>query len=845
MKTFLSTIVALFMVGTASAQFLTDNLSISGTVVDVNGIEVAGAQVCAYADSSSNFIYFGCATTDGSGDYELVIQGGSVIGPNIDFYVYLNDSCGPLWLPPPPQVVSNGQGSVDFVTDIDFVTCGSGSGTGNCDVTIASSQSVFDSTLFTFTATATGTSPFTYMWQPNGATTATTSMNFNNPDVACVTVTDANGCVATACDTVWPAGCFADFWIWGNNPNGGIAAMDTVQASFSGSVQPGNTYTWTVTGAGMTTTYTGQNPWMWFPAAGTYNVCVTVDDGNGCTDTYCNDVVVGGANNCSASITMSIDSVNQATVLTAVSSGGTGPYTYSWTNGANSQSITVNGGPGVTYCVTITDANGCSATACETITGGGGCQASFYSYIDTVCMLPLDCYQFVDQSTTNTGGGVTSWMWDLGDGNTSTVQNPMHAYTQPGTYTVCLTISDNSGCSSTTCSQITVGGGSGNCDASFTYSGPTPIGYTFSANNPNQSALFEWFLDGVSVGTGVDYYAPAFVNGTYTMCLVVSDGVCADSTCQTFTFGNGACEGYLSGFVGAGSFNQPLDNGTVWLITFDAQTNLLTAVDSASVDSGYYFFGPVPCGDYLIKAAAGSNSAFYSGHIPTYYGNSPFWDFAATVSLSQVNIAITADIFLIAGNNPGGPGFIGGDVTQGANKWADEGDPVIGATVLLFDMAGNNIAYQYTDGNGEFGFSNLAWGTYQVYVEMLNKETIPAIVTIGPANPSVENIHVQVFETEITTGIEDQPVTLEDLGMFPNPSSGITTVNLSSEISTQLIMNVTEMTGRKVMTATYQLNPGSNRVQFDAAALSAGYYNVSFTNVESTVQINQKLIVAD
>lgn len=832
------------MVGMASGQFLTDNLNISGYVTDQNGNAVAGAQVCAFSDSTSNFIYFDCTNTNANGWYQLDIVGGSVSGPNIDFHVYLNDSCGPNWLPPPPTVISNMQGTVDFAT-ADFVSCGSSTGGGNCGVTITQTQSVFDSTLFTFTATAVGTAPFTYLWQPNGATTQSTSMNFSNPDVACVTVTDVNGCIAAACDTVWPGGCYADFWLGGNNPGGMIAAMDTVQAYFTGSSQSGNTYSWTVTGAGITTTYSGQNPWMYFPAAGTYTVCVTVDDGNGCTDTSCQTITVTGANNCTASITTSIDSVNQTTILSAVSGGGVAPLTYSWATGETTQNITVT--QSGTYCVTITDANGCSATSCETVTigGGNGCQAAFYSYIDSTCMLPLDCYQFVDQSTSSTGGGVVAWFWDLGDGATSTDQNPMHAY-QPGVYTVCLTITDGSGCSSTTCSQITVGGGNnGNCDATFTH-GATPIGYTFSATNVQQGNTYNWILDGVWVGDGTEFYSPGFSAGTYTMCLIAWNGSCSDTICETFTIGNGACEGWITGFVGAGSMNQPLDNGTVWLITFDPQTNLLTAVDSASVDSGgYFFFGPVPCGDYLLKAAAGANSAYYADHIPTYYGNSPFWDFADNVSISQTNMQVTTNILLISGNNPGGPGFIGGDVTQGANKWADEGDPVEGATVLLFDMAGNNIAYQYTDGNGEFGFGNLAWGTYQVYVEMLNKETVPAIVTIGPANPSVENIHVQVFETEITTGIEDQPVVLEDMGMYPNPTSGVTTVDLSSEISTQLFMSIVEMTGRVVMTQTYQLNPGSNRVQFNADQLSEGYYNLTFRNAESTVQINQKLIVVD
>ena len=43
---------------------------------------------------------------------------------------------------------------------------------------------------------------------------------------------------------------------------------------------------------------------------------------------------------------------------------------------------------------------------------------------------------FTDQSC----GIITSWSWDFGDGSTSSEQNPSHTYTNPGTYTVSLTI---------------------------------------------------------------------------------------------------------------------------------------------------------------------------------------------------------------------------------------------------------------------------------------------------------------------------------------------------------------------------------------------------------------------
>jgi hypothetical protein len=45
---------------------------------------------------------------------------------------------------------------------------------------------------------------------------------------------------------------------------------------------------------------------------------------------------------------------------------------------------------------------------------------------------------FTDTST----GSPTSWIWDLGDGTNSTVQNPVYTYTNPGKYNVSLIVTN-------------------------------------------------------------------------------------------------------------------------------------------------------------------------------------------------------------------------------------------------------------------------------------------------------------------------------------------------------------------------------------------------------------------
>ena len=55
---------------------------------------------------------------------------------------------------------------------------------------------------------------------------------------------------------------------------------------------------------------------------------------------------------------------------------------------------------------------------------------------------------FIDESTDD--GSIEFWSWDFGDGNFSTLQNPVHIYNSEGTYNVSLTVSDGTQADSTT-----------------------------------------------------------------------------------------------------------------------------------------------------------------------------------------------------------------------------------------------------------------------------------------------------------------------------------------------------------------------------------------------------------
>lgn len=63
--------------------------------------------------------------------------------------------------------------------------------------------------------------------------------------------------------------------------------------------------------------------------------------------------------------------------------------------------------------------------------------------------------QFNDTST-DSHGAVVNWLWNFGDGNTSSNQNTTHKYRNRGTYNVTLTVTDDEGATNTFTKPITV-----------------------------------------------------------------------------------------------------------------------------------------------------------------------------------------------------------------------------------------------------------------------------------------------------------------------------------------------------------------------------------------------------
>ncbi len=141
------------------------------------------------------------------------------------------------------------------------------------------------------------------------------------------------------------------------------------------------------------------------------------------------------------------------------------------------------------------------------------------------------CYplpvQFLD-STISADSNILSWLWDFGDGITSTLKNPIHTYTTSGNFNVTLQIGNNSGCLSSITKKSFVQINTGVL-AKFTNNTPSSCSAPVIINFQNQSTgtgtlSYQWSFGD---GTNATESSPShtyIIPGSYTVQLIASNG---------------------------------------------------------------------------------------------------------------------------------------------------------------------------------------------------------------------------------------------------------------------------------------------------------------------------------
>ncbi len=377
-------------------------------------------------------------------------------------------------------------------------------------VAINTPVSCFSGSNGTVTLTPTGgTGAYTFYWS-NG------SISQNLSAVAAgmynVTVTDANGCTATATSTVTqPASALSTTLtptdLTCNNINVG-----SITNTVSGGTSP-YTFNW---GGGVTT----QN--RSGLAAGTYSVTVTDNRSCSVSSTVIltqppavtititpADVLCNGGNN--GAVTVSV-------------TGGTGAYSYNWGGGITSQNRT--GLTAGSYTLTVTDANSCTAASTTVIVEPSALTLTLNSGTST-CMSPTGTATAV---TNNSGAAPYNYVWSNGGANSQN-QNGL----APGDISV--TVTDANSCSVS--ASVTVGLSGNNTDANFNFNGtlcgPNAV-VTFTHAGSGSIINHNWDFgngSGTSTMPSPNYTYPAA--GIYNVTHIVERGFCKDTFIRLVT----------------------------------------------------------------------------------------------------------------------------------------------------------------------------------------------------------------------------------------------------------------------------------------------------------------------
>ncbi|MCC7303614.1 MAG: gliding motility-associated C-terminal domain-containing protein [Bacteroidia bacterium] len=352
-----------------------------------------------------------------------------------------------------------------------------------------------------------GTPGYTYAWTPSGGNgqnaTGLTAGTYT------VTVTDANGCTASATVVITQPTALsittAGFAALCNGSCNGQAV--TIPA---GGTLP-YTYNWTPSG-GTNASATGL-------CAGTYTIIVT--DANGCTIT--DTAIVSQPAPLAATTTVDTSHCNLPDGGACVNAtGGVGPYTYLWSPSGQTAACATNLTPGQ-YCVTITDANGCTMSVCATVPLAPGVIASIPTTVNPLCFGL--CTGTADAQATG-GIGPYSYAWAPSGGNAQTATGLC-----AGTYSV--TVTDASGCISTATCIIT-----------------QPPQLTISTSNPATICIGQCVTLTSTVTGGTPAYTVVWSPAGPTVCPTVTT-----SYTVTVTDANGCTAGPQTATV---SVNAPL-----------------------------------------------------------------------------------------------------------------------------------------------------------------------------------------------------------------------------------------------------------------------------------------------
>jgi hypothetical protein len=480
--------------------------------------------------------------------------------------------------------------------------------------------------------------------------------------------------------------------------------------------------------------------------------------------------------------------------------GGASPYTYSWSPSGGTGTTASNLGAG-SYTVTVTDSNGCTVNGSVVV--GNSTTLSVSPF-----MSPDSCPGPSGYASVYVNGGSMpySYLWMPGNQTTSSISNQV-----AGVYTV--TVTDGAGCVINTVINITSVNNGMNVNIANISPAYCGIGFMLYAGVNVQPTTYSW--QPTTYLSNPNAQAPMcipFSPITYTVTATSQCGTATDTVSVSFSGVNLMDENICVVTVDT-AINR---NVIVWEhtnLSVGGQYNIYRETASAGV---YALIGTQHESVFTTFTDMTSNPMNSAERYRISYTDS--------CGFESDTCAHHRSLFL----------QVGPAVPNGYNLlWTPyEGLNIGTYNIYRGSNAGNMSLIAQVPGN-TFNYSdpNPPMGTIIYLVEAVhpNGGCNPSLRLSGPNAQSVPNGALSNLQVAFV-GVEENNLVQTSLSIAPNPGNGIFVLYCNLVAADDVVVTITDATGRVVYTNMQQSNGSTFRMEMDLSSLAAGMYNVKVTN---------------
>jgi hypothetical protein len=225
----------------------------------------------------------------------------------------------------------------------------------------------------------------------------------------------------------------------------------------------------------------------------------------------------------------------------------------------------------------------------------------------------------------------------------------------------------------------------------------------------------------------------------------------------------------------------------------------------------------VGTGTYLILAFPQPDSLpGAQQYLPTFYGDVVFWEQATPINLGVPLNPYNINLVSIDSIG-GGDGSITGQLLGGGKSMLTAGQEI-----LLLDAFGTPVRIVYTDGQGNFSFTNLPFGEFSVNPVITGITTLPVEVILDETN-STATVTMTINGNTITGLTEKGQVNLITK-LYPNPAADYISINVSCQGTFQLV--ILDASGKIILTKTEAIQTGGSILSIPVDDYKPGLYTI-------------------